>query len=110
MLINSGNTVARANQPAVQAELMRALAEPTTSVTDLGVGRAARPRPVQVDDMEPARPRPGESVGDGGRVVVVGGLPLEGALPEPDHAPIAQVDRGDHLEHACHRHRIMIAY
>lgn len=27
VLINSGNTVARANQPALQAELMRTLAE-----------------------------------------------------------------------------------
>ena len=43
VLINSGNTVARANQPALQAELMRTLAERTTSMTDLGVA-GLRPR------------------------------------------------------------------
>ena len=60
--------------------------------------------------MEPARPRRGEPVRDRRRVVVVGGLLLEVALPQPDHATAAQVDRREHLEPACHRHRTMIAY
>jgi hypothetical protein len=43
VLINSGNTVARANQPALQAELMRTLAERTTSMTNLRRGPGCGP-------------------------------------------------------------------
>ena len=62
--------------------------------------RRAGARPVEVDDVDPL----GAGIGEAGRhrrrVVAVARLPVEVALPQPDHPAAAKVDRRDHLERA----------
>ena len=60
---------------------------------DRRVGRQPRPRSVEVDDVQPARPRLRERRSDGDRVIGERGLPFEVALLEADDATAAQVDR-----------------
>ena len=61
----------------------------------------ARPRPVEIDHVEPRRPRSDELLGHGDRVVREGRLPREVALHETDDASATQIDRGQDLEGAC---------
>src|SRR5438128_2199977 len=51
-------------------------------------------RAVQVDDVEPARPRGREAARHRDRVVAVHRLALEGALEQSDAAAAAEIDRG----------------
>ena len=65
------------------------------------LGRSSRPRPVEVDHVEPARAGRGEPLRHRDRIVAVRGLALEVALAQADDSAAAQVDRRQDLEASC---------
>ena len=70
-------------------------------VDDRAVRPVARARPVEIDDVEPPRSPIDEPNGDLDRVVRLGRLAGEVALPEADDAAATQVDRRQEIE-GCH--------
>src|SRR5438445_82320 len=71
----------------------------------VGLHRPPGARAVQVDDVEPARPRGREAARHRDRVVAVHRLALEGALEQSDTAAAAEIDRGVD-DHASRRTKL----
>ena len=70
-----------AGPPATSTET-RSPTAPTIAAIDVGMCRDARPRPIEVDDVEPPRPAPSEPDRHGHGIDLVGGLAVEVALLE----------------------------
>src|SRR5207244_1869249 len=87
-------TTATAPMPAAQpaAHRDRDRRRPADPPHQRRLHRPAGARAVEVDDVQPLRPRRGPRAGDRDRIVAVDGLPVERALQEPDAAAAAQVD------------------
>ena len=64
----------------------------------VGLASLPRPRAVEVDDVDPAAPAAANARGHRGRVVAVDLLAVEVALPQPDDAAAAEVDRRQDVE------------
>ena len=68
------------------------------------VCRDARPRGIEIDDVEPRRARVAKLERGRDRIRVVCRLAVEVALDEPDHATPTQVDRRQDVERSCVLH------
>ena len=77
--------------------------------TDLVVMRRdTRSGSIEVDDVQPPRPRRGEPSGHSRWLGSVDGLTVVIALTESHNLAAAQIDRGQDLEGRCHLHGVML--
>ena len=92
-------TASAVRSPPPSSTRARPCTSATTSAARVQLARLPVPRPVEVDDVQPGRALRHEPRRHRDRVGLVGHLAVEVALTQADHAPAANVDRRQQLEH-----------